>query len=482
MKTHSSRLYSQRGSLLIVSMIMCAVIGISIASYIKLGQTSQTISNRALYNNGAMNLTENGMEEAMYAINQMVADPTYTWPSWTNDGTTSSSSAWRKWTGYTFDQNATGIVRVYVYNYTGVVAPRIVARSTVTLGGATSAPIEKWIEVSLRKTSKFANGLVAKNTITFNGNGATVDSWNSDPDNNPVTPAADYTPFPGGTARDNGSVGSISVAVGTIGVNNADIFGYAATGGSAVTVGSQGKVGPFGTANGDIAPGHTSTDFSASFDPVTVPTATYRAIAPINSPTTLPVVGDTGTTVDGVTTYYYTANQINLNNDALTILPGTNVVLELTNTSNGVDVSGGSGAINIGVGGKLQIYTSGSISVAGSGVMNGGSTDLTANQPINFQIWGTKTTLSQSISVSGNGVFSGIIYAPFGSVSMNGGGNSGNVSGSIVANDITMNGSCKFHYDESLANFGAGNPYRVTAWRELTTAASRTAYTSVLDF
>jgi hypothetical protein len=40
----------------------------------------------------------------------------------------------------------------------------------------------------------------------------------------------------------------------------------------------------------------------------------------------------------------------------------------------------------------------------------------------------------------------------------------------------------KFHYDESLANFGTGSPYRVTAWRELTTAASRAAYASVLSF
>ena len=65
---------------------------------------------------------------------------------------------------------------------------------------------------------------------------------------------------------------------------------------------------------------------------------------------------------------------------------------------------------------------------------------------------------------------------------MNGGGNSGNVSGSIVANDITMNGSCKFHYDESLANFGAGNPYRVASWRELTTEASRAAFAPFLVF
>ena len=480
MKTQPSRLRSQRGSLLIVSMIMSAVIGISIVSYIKLGQTSQVIANRALYNNGAMNLAENGLEEAMYSINQLVADPAYSWTGWTNDGTTSSSSAWRAWTGYTFDQNATGIARVYVYNYTGVVAPAIVARATVTLGGASGAPIEKWIVVRLNKTSKFANGLVAKDSITFNGNGATVDSWNSDPDNNNATAAADYDDD---TKRDNGSVGSISVAVGAIGVNNADIFGYAATGGSAVTVGPQGKVGPFGTADGVIAPDHTSTDFSASFDPVTTPTTyAYNPIATINNNTTLP--GAVTAAADGK--YYIEAPAINLNNKALTIEPGKEVVLKLTNTGSGpssaIDVGGGSGAINIGVAGKLLIYTAGDISIGGSGVLNGGDTDATANQPINFQIWGTKTSGTQNISVSGNGVFSGIIYAPQGAVTMNGGGNSGNVSGSIVSNTIVLNGSVKFHYDESLGNFGAGNPYRVASWRELTTEASRAAFASVMDF
>ncbi|HRG57000.1 MAG TPA: hypothetical protein PLG56_13225, partial [Lacunisphaera sp.] len=166
---------------------MCAVIGISIASYINLGRTSQTISNRALYNNGAMNLAENGLEEAMYSINKLVADPTYVWTtdSWTLAN--SDVDAYRRWTGYTFDQNARGMVRVYVKNADGAAPPVILARSTVTLGGVASAPIEKWIRVTLAMTSKFANGLVAKNTISFSGTNASVNSWNSDPDNNPLT-------------------------------------------------------------------------------------------------------------------------------------------------------------------------------------------------------------------------------------------------------------------------------------------------------
>lgn len=475
MKT-SSHSRSDRGSLLIVAMLMSAIIAISLTSYLQLTRSSLTISNRALYNNGAMNLAENGLEEAMYSINKMVADDTYDWTDWTNDGTTSSSSAWRKWTGYTFDQNATGIVRVYVYNYVGIAAPRIVARSTITLGGGTARPIEKWVEVALKKASKFANGLVAKETITFNGSNATVDSWNSDP-----TPLVIDAPiaYNSTTMRDNGSVGSISVAVGSIGVNNADIFGYAATGGAAVTVGSQGKVGPFGTAAGAIAPGHTSTDFSASFDPVSAPAATFNNITiPNNANTTLP--GAIAAAADGK--YYISAPEINFNNQTLSIEAGKQVILLLTNTISAISIGGGSGAINISPTGKLEIYTEGSISIAGSGVMNGGTTDVTAGQPINFQIWGTKTSGTQNISISGNGVLNGIIYAPQGSVTINGGGNSGSVSGSIVANDITLNGSVKFHYDESLGDFGVGNPYRVTSWKELTTETQRNAYSSLMNF
>lgn len=472
MQSHASPLRSERGSLLIVSMIFCAIIGISIVSYINLGQTSQKISNRALYNNGAINLAETGMEEAMYSINQMVANSTYTWPGWTvvNSGT----DAQRKWTGYAFDQNATGTVRVYVEHYDGTLAPTIIARSTVTLGGSASAPIEKWIKVTLAMTSKFANGLVAKNSISFSGNNAAVDSWNSDPDNSPLTAAVPYSVA---TKNDNGSVGSISVSVGAVAVQQADIFGYVATGGSPATVGANGLVGPFGTASGTIAAGHSSTDFSASFDNVTPPaTYAYTPIAAITGTISLPTGAGVSASADGK--YYIECPSINFNNKTLTIEAGKEVVLKLTSTSTAISIGGGSGAINIAATGKLVVYTDGDITVAGNGVMNGGSTAATANQPVNFQLWGTKTSGTQNIQIAGNGVLSGIVYAPFGSVKING---NGDVMGSVVANDITVVGNALFHYDESLGHFG-GNPYRVAAWKELTSAVDRAAEASKLGF
>lgn len=468
-----------RGSLLIVAMILTAVIGISLTTYLQLGRTSLSISNRALYNNAAMNLAENGLEEAMYSINKRVADPSYTWSDWTTANAGADVRRMLPTSGsYTFDQNSSGTARVYIYGYQGV-APKVVARSTVTLGGSASRPIEKWVEIQLRKTSKFANGLVAKTSITFSGNNASVDSWNSDPDNNAATAAI---PYSAAVKNDKGTVGSISVSVDAILVQNADIWGYAATGGSLPAVGPNGLVGPFGTASGTMNMANVSTDFTASFDAVTAPTTTAYSLGGISGGMSLPRVGDVAA-ADG--RYYYTATQINFNNATFAVAklnvgdPSPKVVLTLTSTTTSISIGGGSGALNVQTGATLEIYAPGDISIAGNGIMNGGTTAGTANQPISLQIWGTKTSGVQDVSIAGNGVLSAVVYAPQASLKING---NGDVMGSFVANDIRLVGNAAFHYDESLANFGGANPYRVASWKELTTGAARATYAGVLSW
>jgi hypothetical protein len=482
--------HSQRGSLLIVAMILASVIAISLASYLQLGRTALTVSNRALYNNAAMNLAENGLEEAMFAINKYTADPaSYDWSTWSNDGT----NAWRSWSGYTFDQNATGVMRVYILNYLSTAAPEAVARSTVTLGGGDTRTVEKWVRIQLRRTSKFANGLVAKDSITFKGSTASVNSWNSevDHDSNPLT-AAVITPYSDAVKNDNGSVGSISISNEAVDVQNADIWGYASTGGALPSVGPNGLVGSYGppaTTAGTMEMDRVSTDFSASFDPVEAPSDyAYNVIASITIPnpaSSLTLPGTATAAADGK--YYISSDQISFNNKTLIIEAGKEVVLKLTNTSTAIAIGGGSGAISIASGATLAIYTEGDITIGGNGISNGvddadaGTTieNDEMGQPKQFQIWGTKTSGTQSIDIAGNGVLSAIVYAPQGSVKING---NGDVAGSVVANDITVVGSAKFHYDESLANFGGDNPFRVSRWEELTLAADRAVYADELDF
>ena len=58
----------------------------------------------------------------------------------------------------------------------------------------------------------------------------------------------------------------------------------------------------------------------------------------------------------------------------------------------------------------------------------------------------------------------------------------GDICGSIVGNDITCVGNAAFHYDESLANLVGKEPYRVSRWTELTSAADRSPYSSALNY
>lgn len=454
-----------RGSVLITALILSAIIGISLVSYIRLGRTALTISNRALYNNAAMNLAENGLEEAMYSINSAVANTSYSWSGdgWTVNPTT--DRARRLWEGVRFDQNAVGEVRVFVYNYGGAGSPLVVARSRVTLGGGLLAgrAIEKWVSVQLRRTSRFANGLVAKDTIRFSGTNASVDSWNSDPDNSTATAAV---PYSAASRRDNGSVGSISVAVDSVLVQNADIWGFAATGGALPSVGANGLVGPFGTTTGTMDMSRVSTDFSANFDPVAQP-AGGSAIAAVTSATTLGAAG---------TTNVFVTSNINLSGGAsskLVIQGDVTLYLTAAAGTDAISLTGNAG-IEIAPGAKLVVYTAGNVKIAGNGLLNGGTTTATCNQPINCQFWGTSTsTTKQDFQIAGNGALSCIAYAPNASLKING---NGDVCGSFVANDITVVGNALFHYDESLGNFGGGNPFRVTRWNELNKPEDKAAY------
>lgn len=457
---------SQHGSVLIVAMVLTAIIGISLASYLSLSRSNMTISNRALYSNAAMNLAENGLEEGMYSINKMVADDTYTWSGWTIDG----NNAKRKLTGYTFDQNATGETNVIVYNYLGATAPKIVARSIIRLAGEPSPALEKWVEVTIRKTSRFSNGLLAKDSVLFKGNNASVDSWSSEK-NNDGTPRTTPVGYSAGEKHDLGPVASISVAVDAVLVNNADVWGFVKTGGTvAATVGSNGTIGPFGTTSGTVDPSRISTDFTMEISPQpTIATGTsVPSIGNSDLPTTLGTAGST--TILRIPAITGTGNS----SKVLTIAGNVTIVLTGPATSDVLSLTGQS-SINILNGASLTIYAEGNINIAGNGVANNNL------QPKSLTIISTNTSTitTPTIKIAGNGDLKAVVDAPNADVTING---NGNVMGSVIGKNITLTGNAAFHYDESLADDTSGNPYRVSKWKELTTAVNRNDYRAALTF
>jgi hypothetical protein len=502
---------SRRGSLLIVAMLLSAIIAIFLTSYVQLSLNALNLSNRSFYSNAAMNLVDTGLEQAMWAINNS--------NNWTGAGfSTYSTGQYRgtfpsSTTSYSLSGGAAGQVKVWA-NPTGA-NPEVVAEAIITL--PTGNQIIKEAEIYMTQSSFFKDGLVAKNTITFSGNNASVDSWNSSTTDAPTgqTPITAPVPYISSgvyqNATDSGKIGSTSVAVDSLSISNANINGYAAVGGNSssdLSVGAQGYVGPYGTANGTINPAYVTYDFTTSFPDASAPTNSSITLSAISGATSLPRAGDSGVSVtsSGVTTttYYYNVSTIGLsgNGDILTIggsstsTSKVNVVITLTNPPGATDVAiTGKGGITIAKNATLAMYAPGNVSIAGNGITNGTydpssalSSTNTPNQPSAFQFYGTETAAQatangdQTISISGNGVLSGVVYAPNANISMNGGGNSGQVLGAMVGNSVSVTGNSAFHYDTSLASLGSSGLWSLSKWRELYTSTDRNTYATQLNF
>lgn len=489
---HPSRPRRQRGSLLIVAMVFSAVIAVVLTSYIKMSSTALALSQRAFYANQAMNLTEAGLELAMAAINAN------TFPSTTWTAINGGSDATATFSGTTYFPSlpgATPSVKVYIRGYLGS-SPLVVAKGMVTPNAGAAignAAVFKMVEISgLVQRSLFAKGLVGRNGLSFSGNNASVDSW----DSNPTGAAAGaYTPraYSAAVRDDNGSIAAVNVTA-TDAVGNANIWGTASVGGSstsAITIGPQGSVGPFGTAAGVKDANSVSSNFTANLPPVTAPTppSSPYLLSAITSSTTFPRVDSHGVVIDTPASdgkYYYSLPSITLggNTDTITISPNAKVVFLFTTASGdpAITIRGNSAAISTGAGSTLAIYTQGNIAISGNGIVNGNATNATDA----VQIWSTNTsdpatnggTVAQSISITGNGSLACTCYAPNASISAKGGGNSGSIYGSFVGYSVTMTGNDAFHYDENLGRSGNAGYFNPTKWRELVTSDDRAPYAS----
>jgi hypothetical protein len=466
---------------LIVAMLLSAIIGISLVSYINLCTTSLRLSDRSFYQNAAVNLAEVGVEEAMYCYNQLdnVSTATAAWTTPTAIASTLTNSGWvinstdnsvSCALSGTAGPNVSSQVKIYcsAYNPSSSSTPVVVSKSIVTLADGTQ--LTKMLEVTLRKRSLFVNGLVAKNGITWVGH-PNADSWNSDPDNNPATAAVAYS---AAVENANCTIGASNgdIALGSSG----NVYGYSRTGTSGSTSG--GSVHGLGTTTNDTS--RISNDFSANFPALTIPSpTTVNTVVSGSVPTDYPRSGDGINTSDGK--YYYNFGAGTAISSATTIggsIPNKDVVF-LMNNHGGVNVMSfhGSSALTVTSGASLTLYTNGNFDVHGNGLVNG-STSAPA-QPAKLIIYGTSTTPGgQSITVGGNGKLAAAIYAPNAAVTLQGGGSSGAVLGSIVGNSISMNGGTDFHYDEALANLCTGNPFGIVKWRELQTPDERAPYAS----
>lgn len=100
------------GSVLLVALLLSAIIGVVLVTYLKLSNNSLKVSQRTFLQNSAVNLAEMGVERALTSFNKAVSGDTSAWAGWTING----NVATRTISGFVPAPGATGVIKLYVQN------------------------------------------------------------------------------------------------------------------------------------------------------------------------------------------------------------------------------------------------------------------------------------------------------------------------------------------------------------------------------
>lgn len=417
-----------QGGTLVVCILTTAILGMILATYLDLTAAQTQSTMRSLTWNSTLPILEAGVEEALSHL-------------YFND-TNLASNGWTFYNSNYVRWRAIGDGKTYIVISNAIPKPVIFAEGYAQVP-RTGQWISRLVRVEARKDGLFSKGIVAKGQITFNGNNVAVDSYDS------TDPAFSTNGlYTASKRKANGDVATNASMTNAFSGGHAEVYGKVSTGpGGSVSFGANGAAGDVAWIDGGnngIKPGYSSSDMNISFPDVA-----------------LPFVGGSFTPVGGAGYQYILPDSSNYEITTLTggllVKSNANAVLLV----NGDIQLTGQDAITIEPGGSLRLYVKGaSARIGGNGVVNNGG------RATNFYFFGLPS--NQELTISGNGTFTGVIYAPNAAFTLNGGGSaSEDVSGSAVASTVRINGGFTFHYDESLANAPYRRGYVVTSWNEL---------------
>lgn len=436
MKTIRRNARSEKGTILFVTLIVTAILGAALASYLRLVHTQNYSVARSQAWNRAIPVLEAGIEEALAQIAKGTDAASMVNNGWTLSGTS-----------YVKNRDLGGGDR-FETRISVATPPTVESTGFVKIPLENNEFVARRVRVTTQGGSMYTKAMVARGQINLNGNNITTDSFDSQ---NPLySTGGQYDPS---KRRDNGDVATNSGLVNSLNVGNADIYGEVSTGpGGSISVGSNGGAGSLAWhagGNHGIEPGYSSDDMNVSFPDVTAPFAVGLPPAPGN--------------VSG-TNYNYVLSNGNYSMSSLSMSGSANNRMLITGNARlyvtgNVSLSGSS-SIVIAPGASLKMYVAGaSASLGGNGVVNGSASAT------NFSYFGLPS--NTSVSFSGNAAFTGTIYAPSAALSLGGGGNNSyDFVGASVSNTVQMNGHFNFHYDEMLGRQNNGASYYVTSWNE----------------
>jgi hypothetical protein len=415
---------SQQGAVLLVTLCFAILCGIALASYYMMAEQEHRTVVRSQSWNRSLGMAEAGIDEALAQMNASPGD--FSANGWGSSGA-NSGPVTRTLTGGSYTTYIAGGTFPIIYS-TGYAA---VADTSQTVSRRVR------VQVTSQQMSPFTVALGAVTNINMNGNKLITDSYNST--NSLLNTGGQYDSSKTST---NGSVASVG---GIVNVGNHIIDGNLYLGPTA----------SYASGSNQIM-GAIYHDYNVQFPPAKLPTtdSSGNTISWLNPP-------GTTSSHDFITSGYYTVND----SGTIIVEPGVTVTLQVTAQSfnpSSVTLKGG-----ITNSGSIVMYDNPS-SPGGSVTMNGNSSGgATGNRPGNFIFFGLDNL--GSITFGGNTDFAGGIYAPKATLTMNGGGNAVNVSGSLIVGQATDNGHYYIHYDEALANWvgGPNRGYIATSWQEL---------------
>lgn len=426
-------LKQEKGSALIAVLLLSLMMLVLLGGFLHVATSEYLRSDSSMVYSGLIHLGEAGADDALWALNEN------DWSEWKSI----NGGYYRELPTFDLDQNRKGIVRVFVDPHEPL--PRIWVESQIHHPAKELG--RKQILLELTATSGSAPGLIAVETIDFKGNRVEVDSYDSR-----VGPYNTLT-----NRSDQVIVGALSTQSDAVSIQNADIFGYLATNNVTPSFGPLARLyGKNTPLDVKVDPTRLTTDFSGEYLPVEMPVLANPLTSFSNGN------GKGGNNIkigypsDTVITYYEL--------DSLEIKSNQNVTVEgpvVIRVNGTIDIKG---SLTIADLGSLKLYITSDMSVGGTGFVN------STLQPGRLQLFGIASpsaTTTPLIKLHGNGAFHGVVYAPDFDLDFKGAGNSGIMSGSVVAKNIFFNGNANYHFDESLkTELKVNRLYKVTRWRE----------------
>lgn len=520
-----SRASARTGSVLMGTLLVSVVIGITLASFLDLTGAQHRATMRSQVWNSCVPLAEAGLEEALAHVYLNSTNLGSQGWSTTTSGLTLSNGVSLAGTVYYRVRSLNG--GSYIAAIQGGTTPTLTVQGNLPKPLSSTDMLSRTIQVRTVGGALFSRGLVAKGNINWNGQ-ISSDSFDSqDPSK---STGGRYDPA---KRDDNGSVGSVegNVSLGSQGT----IYGMVATGPTgAATTGPHaavGTVGYIGSGNTGIQTGFYQNDLNVSFPDASVPfssttippggnvvnvdsittnsTASNSLAYPTSPSGPVTTNSVTSTTYPSGTTYPVTTNVIATTttskvkgktvtstsystNYTFTQFTWTSTSYSTNYSTNYYDhildtgdyyVSGIANK-DVLVRGNARLHVDGNISqsggkaitIANTGTLkawvkgtisfSGNAAANTTGDALRMQIYGLPS--STDVSFSGNAEYTGLIYAPQAHLRFNGGGaDRADFMGSAIVGSAQLNGHFEFHYDENLGRNGPSASFVIASWTEL---------------